>query len=632
MTSSASGRGDDSSNSLIRRLKKLRIGSWSPSSTGRLAKPLPRPPSSHAAGQSSQATPLPSYLAHLAEPSTLPRLPSCPAFPQPSVDGSSSSTPVVQLHAPSRPAAAEYRPGPSLSTSSNGDDPQPLTSRPPHLRPPRPYDAHPYSSSGKLNHAEPSTTQPSTHRPSAQQSSHSYSSGLKHAGSDGVTHVESTRLPPRPPAFIVLSESADSNRHDLPHSLQPGASSATPSYPWELVPQEKRRQQDSVLVQPRPKSATSSGKENIASEHVSPGPTRGPPRRRTSASVSPTPPSHAIGQRTSTWDVQTPPRRGPSASVDKTQATGSMTPSGSQTDVNFAPSKGQCWGIKQNNTRCTRKVRAVAGAQDQHRSPSRSARAASAPPALLHGASAADPVVIEDSEEGEVDVEEVYCHQHITGVNKLPGFYHSYPSGTSLDQRSSVFVKYSDWLGTTHLTDHAEGLLRRRMSQQLTDTDRRERGHIYVYELLALSNETHICLKVGRSIKVFRRLSEWTAQCKSKQPLLRALFPSEEGQGLIPGMDAPTMEGVYLSHQWEALIHLELDALGKRVKDTCVDCRRQHREIFMIPRRLESPSGSQREQLDGYDSAIQVILKWMRFVEMLASPTSSSTKPGPIRP
>ena len=424
------------------------------------------------------------------------------------------------------------------------------------------------------------------------------------------------RLPPRPPAFVSTAESSGSNvqPQEVPQSLKPGpitvnsSSSQKLAYPWELVPQRKEAPSslDHRHVQPQ-----SAGKEN-----------------RTN-----------IPSSSSLAKVETPPRRQPSSTTSP--ALGSLTPNGSQADPKQPPVKGQCWGKKKDGSRCTRKIKPHATSYI----PPRAERGASAPPRLTQEASISVPLVVSSDEystrsptaatkkqrsvtpsyqttttgSGPSDnLDEAYCYQHIAEAKKVRGFYHTYPS-TEGSTENRVLFKYDDWLSTPDLSDHTQVLIQSCMSRALTDTDRAERGHLYIHELLACSTATHICLKVGRSTQVFRRIGEWDSQCRSKQPLLTAIYPAEQSQDLLPYKATPTVDGVQFSRRWEALVHLELAGLGKRLDQVCHDCGKRHREIFMIPRRLDHRDATSQKRPGGFDLAEKVIVKWLKFVQMLAS-------------
>lgn len=531
---------------------------------------------------------------------------------------------------------------PSPATSSSSRAGEHLLGRPSDNAAPLPsYLAH--------LAASPSSSKQSARRPSAsqqqqQQPQQSHAPANPHVQRPTATsrpyppegtrfgdgYVLTDRLPPRPPAFVFSSSSANRvHSRSVPSSLRPasidvGSSSQRVAFPWELVPQAK--------PVGRSTQATASPSFHTNEKENDDGVTQG-------SAQGPT----------------TPPRSRHSLQFAKRDAAASMTPKGSQTDPRHPPSKGQCWGITKKNLRCTRKARGAAnstgtgsfGSPKPRRASAGYDRGASAPARLVRGTSASDPLVVSDSDDGDLqspsnkgrarrqhsaphsddddceDVEEVYCSQHVAEAKKWSAFYHSRsPDGVSGSTTSRTLVRYEDWIQGTYLDDHTQVLLRNCMRRTLTETDRNERGHLYIYELLALSTATHVCLKVGRSTQVFRRIGEWNSQCHSKQPLLRAIYPSQDNQQLMPGMDTPTMQGVPLSRRWEALVHLELSALAERVDEVCHDCGKRHREIFMIPRWLGYRDASRQQQPEGFEMAKQVILKWLRFVQMLASPES----------
>lgn len=440
-----------------------------------------------------------------------------------------------------------------------------------------PYLAH-LAGPSSVRPAPVSFPEPKHHRYHARP----VAQGSHHLDSDSHS-VDPKRLPPRPPAFITeqpLAQGRIPNEH--PISLKPGPIRVQPveklAYPWELVPQ------------PRPPSTR-------------PDSAPGRPEKEN------TPPATSFAH----VDLVTPPRK-QHARITNSSALGSLTPNGSQKDAARAPVRGQCWGIKKDGSRCTRKVRSPGNnAGLSPKKAGRRDRGTSAPPRLNKGASAADALIVDDSDSDtgsprarssaparKEEIDEVYCFQHTSEVNKTTGFYPS----------PGHFVTFSDWFDThPHpLSDHTQALLRKCMSRPLTPADAAEVGYLYIYELRDRSSATHLCLKVGRTVNVFRRLGQWRSQCQSKDPLLRAFHPSQDGQGLISGADSVDAPGVRFSHRWEALVHLELRELGIRVDERCKDCKTRHREVFLIPR----SSGG-----DGFELAQRVVLKWMRFVQML---------------
>ncbi|GAC71262.1 hypothetical protein PANT_2d00025 [Moesziomyces antarcticus T-34] len=440
--------------------------------------------------------------------------------------------------------------------------------------------------------------------------------------------IEPHRMPPRPPAFMSAAPEQQPSSHKSAPSRHP--TSLTPAnihvdvqskqpYPWELVPQLKARPDTSSAGRESSAPSGEVEKENRIPQSNSAQQTHA---KTTQEPINPVTPPRAPGKLR---------QKSPSPSTPL----GARTPNGSQRDPSCPPVRGQCWGIKQDGTRCTRKVRtpshtnklASAGTPNER---SRYERGASAPPMLHQGASVGQPFVIGDSgSEDELgtavarrqrlaspaskdaadDIDEVYCFQHVAEVNKTTGFY----PGTR--SSASDFVQFSDWFGTVELSEHAQALLRRAMSRPPTDFDRAEQGYIYIYELRDRSSATHLCLKVGRTVNVFRRLGQWRTRCYSKDPLLRAFHPSAHDQGMLSGADAVEAPGVVLSHRWETLVHLELDAVGKRVLEVCHDCGTRHREIFMIPRSPRLQHG--QEQADGFEVVQRVVHKWMRFVQAI---------------
>ncbi|KAJ1598266.1 hypothetical protein NDA14_002685 [Ustilago hordei] len=418
-----------------------------------------------------------------------------------------------------------------------------------------------------------------------------------------------------------------------PSSLTPGpvrtASGNRPSYPWELVPQAKAQPPSNTKACNDPGGGQELGKENR------------PPQRRD--------PFVAVGNAHASDSNVTPPRRREKDHAQTTKSDRVLTPNGSQKHPGCSPSPGQCWGIKKDGTRCTRKVRTPANSVTSH-SPCHarvgSDRGASVPANLsTRGRTAAVPLVVVDSDDddgsiaspsrskaratsasagrcsqetillAEHNVDQVYCYQHVAEVNKHAGIYSSLISGTTSNS-TSPYIQFSDWFDTVPLSEHTEALLRLCMARHLSKVDRNERGYIYIYELRDRSTDTHLCLKVGRTSNVFRRIGEWRSRCQSKDPLLLSYHPSTEQQGLISGASSVKVDGVRFSHRWEALVHVELAGIGERVDEVCDDCSVRHREIFMVPRSTSNNEASR--QYDAFDLTQRIVNKWMQFVKTLA--------------
>ncbi|EPQ29413.1 uncharacterized protein PFL1_03168 [Pseudozyma flocculosa PF-1] len=392
-----------------------------------------------------------------------------------------------------------------------------------------------------------------------------------------------------------------------------------PAFPWELVP--ARRQESAVAAEgstaaplgPRISSAPSSSK----------------PLSGIRLEVRPT----ANGSTAST------PKRKPRAqSASPAPANDSpITKTGMVTSPHQQPAKEQCWGIKQDGNRCTRRVKRINGVSSTARNKGAGkdkGRVTSTSTPVTDGSSNRRqdraPIVIGDDSDDEhlrtsasarnrkgraavspaVDDEgvlssddEAYCFQHVAEINKSSGIY--VPSrGASAEVQ--VYVAFAEYLDAGRLSDHVQALLRKAMAEPSSAADLEERGYLYIYELRDRSDADRVCLKVGRAVNVFRRINQWRSQCQSKDPVLRAFFPSSQGQGLLSGADAPDSPGILLSHKWERLVHLELREVGEKVEEACQDCGSRHREIFMLPRRAD-PCG-------GFELAKAIVERWMRFV------------------
>ncbi|KAJ1024654.1 hypothetical protein NDA13_004581 [Ustilago tritici] len=391
-----------------------------------------------------------------------------------------------------------------------------------------------------------------------------------------------------------------------PSSLTPGlvrtASGSTPSYPWELVPQAKAQPPSNTKAWNDPGGGRELGKENRA------------PQRRD--------PFVAVGNAHASDSNVTPPRMREKDHAQTTKSDRVLTPNGSQKHPDCSPSPGQCWGIKKDGTRCTRKVRTPArSARPQirqrvtHLAMQESDAIAVLPPKARATSASAGRSSQETILLAAHNIDEVYCYQHVAEVNKHAGIYSSLISGTTSNS-TSPYIQFSDWFHTVPLSEHTQALLRLCMARHLSNVDRNERGYIYIYELRDRSTDTHLCLKVGRTSNVFRRIGEWRSRCQSKDPLLLSYHPSTEQQGLISGASSVKVDGVRFSHRWEALVHVELAGIGERVDEVCDDCSVRHREIFMVPRSISNNDASR--QYDAFDLTQRIVNKWMRFVKTLA--------------
>ncbi|CAD6939485.1 unnamed protein product [Tilletia controversa] len=275
------------------------------------------------------------------------------------------------------------------------------------------------------------------------------------------------------------------------------------------------------------------------------------------------------------------------------------------------------------------------------------------------------------SEDDDVEpllLEPSYCFQHISEINKSPGFYLPHLSNSTAARRGDVdaYVSFAEYLCAPdgrELGVQTQASLRSVMSTPLSVADagghdRRSsaedgsrmivgtsRGYMYMYELRDFSTETEVCLKVGRTSNVFRRMGEWRGTCRRRGAglVLVGFEPSPQtagrhnnnrndrngrtvpsalpAQGMLGGAAEVWCDGIYGSHKWERLIHLELLDFGRRLDEgPCEDCGARHREIFMIPRR-----GRQIRPRSEDGDAIELVRSVAQFDEPASSAASTSS-------
>ncbi|KAI0637404.1 hypothetical protein C8Q77DRAFT_1050633 [Trametes polyzona] len=285
--------------------------------------------------------------------------------------------------------------------------------------------------------------------------------------------------------------------------------------------------------------------------------------------------------------LQTPPRR-PRAQ--------SSPPSPISVASSSSPGKNvpkvQCCAMTRQDKRCTRKVPVTN------------------PLALLNG-----------------DEEPQYCHQHMKNAFidvKFPS--HKDPS---------VYVMYDEWIAD-YLQESTKAVLREEMQKKPSAAD--EPGYIYAYEIDDDNNPDVVHIKVGRAVKLTKRLAEWDKQCQSKQTHLRGFWPMSAdaaANGMMRGRVQVGDPGPYC-HRVERLVHLELADIalnapyldpefpnlsgdsagggaGRRApaRGPCPDCGAVHKEIFTLPRATGRYKGKEWEEI-----VRPVIEKWGGFVEM----------------
>lgn len=175
------------------------------------------------------------------------------------------------------------------------------------------------------------------------------------------------------------------------------------------------------------------------------------------------------------------------------------------------------------------------------------------------------------------------------------------------------------------------------MTKPVTTKDKTQKGYIYCHEMVP-KQVTRISqrrppttyIKLGRSVRPVARLSEWTKQCPSREPIVRGFFPEKLNQDGTPagrtmaGAQIFADSGLECHHRWERLCLLEVagwallqkaqrdridEASGEmtskmNVKVGCEDCGRVHVELF------ELDQGS-------YETFVrELIVKWQRWCVM----------------
>ncbi|THH10004.1 hypothetical protein EW145_g1625 [Phellinidium pouzarii] len=250
---------------------------------------------------------------------------------------------------------------------------------------------------------------------------------------------------------------------------------------------------------------------------------------------------------------------------------------------------------------------------------------------------------------------ERFCFQHQKEVMEPSGFYSR--TGTR------KWVEFSEWI-PIYLHPETQAALRVEMEKPQSASD--VPGYIYAFEIRDEKTPSVIKLKVGRAVKLVKRIDEWSKQCGSKEQVLRGWWPGtvENGESEISLMKGRVKPGVNgpCCHRLERLIHLELadlvvyepylregfpnlpgsDLPGSETcsapasspstptlmktkaraaqhspaslrtdGEQCSDCGANHKEIFTFTRPLKGPLKGNE-----WDKIVKpVIEKWGRFVD-----------------
>ncbi|KAI0702314.1 hypothetical protein BC835DRAFT_1264087 [Cytidiella melzeri] len=262
--------------------------------------------------------------------------------------------------------------------------------------------------------------------------------------------------------------------------------------------------------------------------------------------------------------------------------------------VSTLPGNYQCSGLTQAGQRCKRSV----------------------------SASGVLTSVLGD-DEGEDGTIQVYCPQHKKKVFDKKEF---------LSPVTGEYIKFEDYI-PSYLDPITQAALRVLMTKMASKSDRD--GYIYGFEILDDKHEYVYC-KVGRTVKLNKRMDEWAKQCGSKSQHLRGRWPE------VAGDDAPNLMGrlqegprTKFCHRLERLIHVELADIAHNAqylmtgfpsvapdfgesgspktkrKEPCADCDKVHKEIFAF-KRARKGRFSKRE----WELIVKPIIhKWGQFVE-----------------
>lgn len=143
------------------------------------------------------------------------------------------------------------------------------------------------------------------------------------------------------------------------------------------------------------------------------------------------------------------------------------------------------------------------------------------------------------------------------------------------------------------------------------------RGHLFSRLTPSLTSSTarpapldstaHI--KLGRTVKPVARLSQWRANCPSREPIVRFVFPRPAGSSTRVGSSMHfAAQGTKNHHRWERLCLIELAGRAIPMADEkCADCGARHVECFRIDRSAVSEVGG------GSWDVLQVVEKWERW-------------------
>jgi len=231
------------------------------------------------------------------------------------------------------------------------------------------------------------------------------------------------------------------------------------------------------------------------------------------------------------------------------------------------------------------------------------------------------------------DTEDVerFCFQHAKDVFSQSGFYLK-------GKERNEFIKFEDWI-PNYLNTETQAALRSEMTKAPSVAD--VPGYIYTFEIRDERDSDHVHLKVGRAVKLTKRLDQWDKQCGtgSREHIIRGWWPGtvDDGGavvtngGHLKGTVVAGAQGPYC-HRLERLIHLELGDLvlseqyldpgfpkvgtadfkkaGVVARQKCTECGTTHKEIFTF-RTVKKGKLKGKE----WESIVQpIIQKWGQYV------------------
>ncbi|KAK4050917.1 hypothetical protein OIO90_004893 [Microbotryomycetes sp. JL221] len=252
------------------------------------------------------------------------------------------------------------------------------------------------------------------------------------------------------------------------------------------------------------------------------------------------------------------------------------TPTKTSDGLMNSPGRNQCCGTTGAGKRCTRVVTTT---------PSNSPR----------GKSSSDDANLDQIllNQGSNPISR-YCFQHSKQAMNERGCF------VEIQGRQAKWIEFQDWI-LSDLPLSTQLALRHELSTRVSLKD--EPGYLYVHEMVEQGHQRHTSvIKLGRSTKPVQRLNQWRHQCRSREPVIRGIFPQQQ-QGEDPGTTIQfSKHGLSNHRKWERLCLIELDgraqqfqirqqqqqhqsqqpsrALSSRGQKECIDCGKVHVELF----------------------------------------------------